>query len=301
MMAQTQQYVLQEAPVAGKMEQGHRAAIILKDPGASLEGSAIVYERQPRHKGCPTMWQVFAEWVRAQQPIPTCHCSLQYRLPDANSCTNGKVEMVAPDVMCRFLREICSMSHTQLMGASQKQRPDARTMLVFVAAAWSHDVKEKNELLAGKVPSTIVAEHQRLLEQTEQMKSLLELLENTNAQLQSQHEDFLRDVANERSLNATLICRKDAEIAMLKEENSRLQMACNVDATGRLPDAAMMTPTSPLSLRSEPMSPHQNVDMESRLSLEEVASLFCEESDVDWHNELQFAMEVHPDNVVIMH
>jgi hypothetical protein len=68
-----------------------------------------------------------------------------------------------------------------------------------------------------------------------------------------------------------------------------------------LPDAAMMTPTSPLSLRSEPMSPHQNVDMESRLSLEEVASLFCEESDVDWHNELQFAMEVPPSNVVIMH
>lgn len=301
MMAQTQQSVIQEYPAASKMDQGHRSAAILKDPGASLEGSAIVYERQPRPKGCPTMWQLFATWVKNQQPIPTCHCSLQYRLPDANSCTSARVEMVAPDVLCRFLREICSMSHTQLSGPCQKQRPDARTMLVFVAAAWSHDAKEKNELLAGKVPGTIVAEHRHLLEQTKQMKSLLEMLENANAQLQSQHADFLRDVANERSLNVTLVCRKDAEIAMLKEENNRLQMACNVDATGRLSDAAMMTPTSPLSLRSEPMSPPQNVDMKTDLTLEDVANLFCDESDVDWHNELQFAMEVHPDNVVIMH
>ena len=300
MTAQTQQYVIQEMP-AGK-EKGCRAALILKDPDSSLEGSAIAYETE--YKGsCPTMWQLFCAWCGNQQPRPTRHCSLQCRLPDTNSCTEAKIEMVAPDVLRRFLREICSMSYTQLVGPCQKNRPDARTMLVFVAAAWSHDLKEKNDLLAGKIPGNLVAEHKHLLEQNEQMKTLLEMVEKANAILQSQHTDFLQDVANERSLNATLICRKDAEIALLKQENNRLQMACNVDANGRIPEAALRTPTSPLSLRSEPMSPPQNVDMDTGLTYEEVANLFCDEGDVDWHNELQFALDlrVHPDNVVTMH
>lgn len=292
-----QQCVIQEMPL-GKVP-GPRAAIILKDPVSSLEASAIAYERDYTWS-CPTMWQLFCRWCCNQQPRPTRHCSLQYRLPDSNICTGARIELPAPDVLRGFLREVCSMSYTQMVGPCHKNRPDARTMLVFVTAAWSQDLKEKNELLTGKIPGNlcVVAEHKHLLEKNEQMQSLLEMAEKANTVLQSQLQDF----ENERSLNATIMCRKDAEIAMLRQENNRLQMACDVDANGRIPEAALRTPTSPLSLRSEPMSPLENVDMDTNLTYEDVANLLCDE-DVDWHNELQFPLElqVHPDNVVTMH